>query len=482
MIQTNDKAYSGKWDRIFNTDRFREYSREEVEKIIRTGSLDAQRALSNNYFNKNGFYKRIIIYYATLLKYVGILIPVPAYDKKMTDKSLEKRYYSALDFIERNNVKNFCYNCALKAFINGAYYGVILKLDKKGMVVLDLPSGYCRSRFKDFQDRDIVEFNVKYFDSIADESDRKKALSSYPKFIAKAYEKYQKDKVESQWVYIPADFGICFSLYGNSEGSGTPLFLDVIPATIDYDDAVDLEKERDLEEIRKILVQKIPHLSDGTLLFEPPEAQEMHNGAVGMLRKNGNISVLTTYGDVDAIITKTSSEATTNNLEKMKEQIYSNLGTSSQLFSSTSTSTLEISIKNDLSLVMPLVNKFSIFYTNIVNFLFENSKIKFKYELLPVSYYNEEELLDTHFKMASSGYSFLMPAVVMGISQRDLGNIKTLENDVLKLGEKLIPLATSFTQAGNGEGGAPKKSAEDKAPKTIQNEESLDKQGVTNNG
>ena len=52
------------------------------------------------------------------------------------------------------------------------------------------------------------------------------------------------------------------------------MFLNVIPATIQYDDAVETERERDLEEIRKIIVQKIPHLTDGGLLFEPEEAAE----------------------------------------------------------------------------------------------------------------------------------------------------------------------------------------------------------------
>jgi hypothetical protein len=33
-----------------------------------------------------------------------------------------------------------------------------------------------------------------------------------------------------------------------------PLFLDVIPATLQYEDAVDNEQERELEEIRKIIV------------------------------------------------------------------------------------------------------------------------------------------------------------------------------------------------------------------------------------
>jgi len=44
--------------------------------------------------------------------------------------------------------------------------------------------------------------------------------------------------------------GFCFSFFDDCR----PLFLDIIPASIDYDDAVELNKERDLEEIRKILV------------------------------------------------------------------------------------------------------------------------------------------------------------------------------------------------------------------------------------
>ena len=118
---------------------------------------------------------------------------------------------------------------------------------------------------------------------------------------------------------IPTDIGFCFSFFDD----GRPLFLDVIPAVMDYDAAVDVNKERDLEEIRKIIVQKIPHLTDGTLLFEPDEALEMHRGAVDMMKGNKNISVLTTYADVEAVVSKTSSEASTNALEKSLQNVYS---------------------------------------------------------------------------------------------------------------------------------------------------------------
>jgi hypothetical protein len=47
--------------------------------------------------------------------------------------------------------------------------------------------------------------------------------------------------------------------------------------------------------------------------------------------------------------------------------------------------------------------------------------------------------------MAQSGYSFLIPALASGLQQRDFLNVKDLENDVLKLHEKLIPLSISST-------------------------------------
>ena len=46
-----------------------------------------------------------------------------------------------------------------------------------------------------------------------------------------------------------------------------------------------------------------------------------------------------------------------------------------------------------------------------------------------------------------------MPALALGLSQKDLGNLKDLENNILKLGEKLIPPSTSYTQSASGEDG-----------------------------
>lgn len=452
--------------------QIKEYSREEVVKIINSGSLQAQQQVSRNFFYKDSFYKRIIIYYATLLKYVGILIPNPSAGNELSTPYVQKRYNNALDYLDKIGLPELLTRISMRALIDGCYYGVLQNVSKNDFVILDLPAEYCRSNFRDFHGNDVIEFNVTYFNTIVDEDVRKQALKVYPKVIADHYRRWVKGQVKTPWVKIPTDIGFCFPFTED----GRPLFLDLITATLDYDVAVDVNKERDLEEIRKIIVQKIPHMQDGALLFEPDEAVSMHEGAVGMMAGNKNVSVLTTYADVDAIVSNTSSEASTNMLEKSLQNIYSKAGASSQLFAPTGSQALMTSIRNDIAMMMILGNKYSRFFTFIINSLYANSNINFKYMILPISYYDTSDYIKDTFKLAQSGYSYLIPSLAIGITQKDLVNLKDLENKSLKMIEKLIPLSSAYTQ-GTGEVGRPALANEDKSDKTIQNEQSLDNGG-----
>ena len=471
MVAKNTQAWNDSL-RSYFWRRTREYTPEEVDKIINSSSLTAQQQLSRTYFFKDGLYKRIIFYYATLLKYVGILIPNPTNGNELSTPYILKRYNNALDYIDKLFLPTLFTQFSLRALVDGCYYGVIQSIDKTEFVILDLPAEYCRSNFKDLHGNDIIEFNVMFFDKIIEEDTRKQALKVYPKVIADHYRRWKKGQVQTVWVKIPTDIGFCFPFTDD----GRPFFLDLIPAVMDYDEAVDINRERDLEEIRKIIVQKIPHLADGTLLFEPDEALEMHTGAVGMMKGNKNISVLTTYADVDAVVSKTSSEATTNALEKNLQNVYARASVSGQLFAPTGSQALNTSITNDMALMMVLADKYSHFVTFIINFLFANANINFKYSILPVSWYNVSQYITDTFKLAQSGYSFLLPSIAAGVSQKDLMNLKDLENDVLELSKILLPLQSAYTQSNTGTGqvGRPALPVEEKSPKTIQNEQSLD--------
>lgn len=469
MIATNDKAWDTSFVKNYRGKTYT-YTDEEIERIIERGSVSERLLLSRTYFLQNGFYKRIIMHYATILKYTGLLIPNPAPGKSLSTEFIQKRYHNAIDFVDKLKLNSFFINASLKVLSEGAYYGAIKEVTKNKFAVIDLPTEYCRTRFKDYDGNDLVEFNVLYFNTISNKTDRDIMLSAYPEVISNYYKQYRKKKTIDPWVFLPSDIGICFCFSNPNNG---PILLNIIPAANNYDDTVGIEKERNLEEIRKILVQKVPHLNDGQLLFEPPEAAEMHQGSVNMLKGNKNTSVLTTYNDVTAIMSKTSAETNNNSLEKAANNIYYEAGTSQQIFGSDSNLSLEYALDNDVAFMAPLICKYDNFVTNLVNRFYSNSNIQFSYKILPITFYNYMKFFDSALKAANSGFSFLMPALALGISQKELGNLKDLENNVLKLGEKLIPLTTSYTMSSDAQGGAPIKEGIDKSPKTEQNQESL---------
>ena len=120
--------------------------------------------------------------------------------------------------------------------------------------------------------------------------------------------------------------------------------------------------------------------------------------------------------------------------------------------------------------MMNLANKFAKFVTNIVNVEFANSNINFKYTILPITHHNETKYIDNSYKLATAGYSLIVPALAQGLTQRDLVNV------VLKLTEKLIPPQTAFTQDGeSGGNGRPTKETGEKKDKTLENEKSIEK-------
>lgn len=229
LIATNDTAYQGKWALGKYTKRLKNYTDSEIENIINSGSIETQQELSRNYFFKDGFYREILIYYATLLKYVGILIPHPSFGKNLSDEHIKKKYFQATEYLDRIDIPSLFTNISMEVLITGSYFGLIVQADKKAFAVMDLPTSYCMSRFKDIYGNDVIEFNLSYFDTLFDKDIKKKVLKTYPKEIQAAYKKYSERKID-KWYRMPTEISICFQMF-----DGKPPFLNIIPATLNYD-------------------------------------------------------------------------------------------------------------------------------------------------------------------------------------------------------------------------------------------------------
>lgn len=465
MVATNVNTYTSSLWRWYNHEKTYGYTPEEILSIISSDGATADQAnLSRRFFISNGYYNKIILYYANLLKYVGFLVPNPKQGKPLSANNVTKKYYNALDYVEDTPIQNFCSEWALTVLIEGEYFGYAIN-SKEGLGVIKLPNAYCRTRFKDLQGNDVIEFNVGYFDSITDEDARQVTLDAFPKEVQKAYKKW-KNNNGKQWIILPLSNVLHFYFPYKR-----PLFVSIIPSILTYGSATESELNGLEEEVKKLVVQQIPHLSDGRLLFEPPEAETMHQGTVDMLKHNKNLNVLTTYADVDVVTSSTSKTDTDELLNRMEQNIYSQAGITGQIFASNTSTSLKVSLQNDLALMMYLANQFSDAISQNVNAIYGNGNVKFSYKILPVSYYNEKDYIEESFKLTGSGYSIFIPSIALGISQRDLGNVKELENSIHELHKKMIPLQTSYTQSSDSQSGRPVIPQEEKAGTTVETEE-----------
>lgn len=444
MIATSEDAFQ-KTNNKTTKRRARDFTREDINTIVREGTPVERAALSQYFFETNGLYKRIILHYATFLTYSWVIVPyLKRKNDKITNKKIADAYYSSTDFCTNFQIERKCAIFAKEVLVKGAYYGLVIDVGQNDLVIQDLPFEYCRSRFKDRNDIDIIEFDLDFFKKIRDEKLREEIVKTYPRFIQKAYKKYIANKGE-RWIYIPAEMGIYFSYFEER-----PLFLDLIPLLDDLDDYKDIDKKRKMLALKKILVQQVK--TDGlNLVFEPDEAEAMHEGAVDMLRNNTDLDVLTTYNNVNLLDLNSSDDETTD-VQQVQDLIYESAGLSKEFFFSTTEAGLKYSTYNDLAMMMVLGQRFSHFFTQLLNFKFENSKVRFKFIIIPLSYYNAEDYTSRAREMASFGYSFITPILSTGIDQTSLANLKMLENDLLELDIILKPLQSSYTQSGKAAG------------------------------
>lgn len=466
---------------IFSTyflERFSELNStiQSAKNIIKGNDRIAKRKLSQNFVNISQRYKDFISSTANALKFSYTVVPIQKKGVSLqTTSSLREKYYESLRFMQRTDLPNLGNKILYNAIRDGAYYGLIQTSNKKFFSVIDLPFDFCRTRFKDKNNLPIVEFNTNYFNTINDLEDRKLVLNSYPDFISDAYR--NKNKVK-KWVDIPTNIGIC--IYGNDFN---PLFLSVIPSLIEYEEAKEMDKKRFLKGLKTILSLEFDHTSDGKFIIEPEELVATHNGLVKLLKQgnNDNTTAITSYGNLKSVDIDPSNNETEDFVPNARQEIYSNAGMSAELFSPENSSSLEMSTTVDLGRIMTYAKKISRYLTSYINNTMGSTEQIFKVKILPITRQNEQRWIDNSLKMASSGYSLLLPAIALGFEPLEFLNLKEVENEYFDLVEKLIPPQTSYTNGqsldSTENNGRPQLDALEKTEKTNQNIKSKQKTG-----
>lgn len=422
-----------------------DFTLEEIYDIIRNGQLEEARQLSLYFYRTNGEYKNNIDFLATLPLYDTIVIPVMS--GKGSKAQIIKEFETACKFVENLDVPNTFTHITKEWLKVGIYFGV-LQEDGEKVVIQDLPLDYCRARFKDFNNLNILEFNLRYFESIREEDLRAEALENFPQIVKDAWNNYHELKnTADPWILLPAENGgVCFTHTDDQ----VPMLLSSIPQLKKLEDAVTREEKRDENELYKLLIQKMPTDKDGELTFQLEEVADIHASVASMLQDIDTVDVLTTFGDTNLEDLQNNSAAaeSKDRIDKYRNNAYDALGRSAILFNADGSSSLAYSIKKDEALMISFLNEYETWIKFHLNKRFTRAGLSFDFEFLPTTVFNRQDIQNNYFRAAQYGYSKMFAGVVMGIKQRDQLSLMDFENEFLKMSEKMIPLQSSYTTPG----------------------------------
>ena len=471
-------------------------TKDFVLKALVQNDTYALREISKRFYRMNGIYQKVINYYAYLYRYDWYMVP-EIFSDSVNDDKVIKDFTKALHYLDATNIKKLCGEFALAVLRDGVYYGYAYE-GKNGIIVQDLPWKWCRSRFK-INGIPAIEFDMHFFDTtFPDINYRLRILDLFPDDFKKGYILYKKKKLPADniakeeyghWYLLDSTCAFKFSFFGTND---IPIFVNAIPEIFDLQTTQGIDRQRQLQQLFKIIVQKLPLDKNGDLIFDVDEARDIHNNAVEMLARAIGVDVLTTFADIQAIEVSDANQSTKDEtLNNAERTVYNALGVSKNLFNPEGNLALEKSILQDEGTLRDLVLQFENLFNTIIQKRSANpKKWNFRFYMLLTSQSNYQALAKLYKEQTTIGFSKMLPQIALGQSQSFILNTAFFENQVLYLSEIMIPPLMSSTMSSEDLGnlgnknksqinenqessGRPPKEESELSDKTIQNKEAM---------
>lgn len=402
---------------------------------------------SRFFYKSNGIYKKLCEYIAFMYRYDWYIVPEILDDKTKEEKIL-KDFSKMLNFLDNSYIKKLCGDIALRVLIDGCYYGYLVP-STDSVMIQQLPMDYCRTRYS-VNGMPAIEFNMKYFDTFRDANYRMRVLNLFPDEFKKGYVLFKQGKLQPDYQGDPGGWylltpGLAFKF--NLNNSDIPFFVNVIPLLLDLDAAQDLDRRKQMQQLLKVIIQKLPLDKNGDLIFDVDEARDIHNNAVAMLQRAIGVDVLTTFADVESIDMSDKNTTTTrDDLAKVERTVYNATGISKNIFNTDGNMALEKSILDDESTIRNLLLQFAMFFDRIVQSKnTSKKKYNFRFYLLETTQYNYQALAKLYKEQSQIGHSKMLSQIALGHSQSFILNTAHFENEVLHLTELMIPNLMSST-------------------------------------
>lgn len=450
------------------------YTKDDLRNYIKAPELEANqkvlRKISKFLYNASSQYRLLVNYFTSILTFDHYVRPNAANPKKIKNKkSYEDEYYNFVSFVEKMNLKHEFAKISEVLYRDGVYCGYAHQ-EKNDFFFQQLDTDYCKITYFE-RGMYFISFNLTYFYTYPER------LAMYPQEFRDAYNAVKnniKNKRSTFWYPLKSENTICIKT-DESNWYFLPPFVSTFEAALNISDFKQLDKSETEVGNYKLLFQKIPINEKGDeenkFLLTPNFAQVFHDNIQSDLP--AQVGLITSPMEVTPI-SFDKDQVDKNKVEQVTSQYWSDAGVSQLLFSSSGKSTaasLAKAIMADEAKAFLILNQFQRWVNIYLSNFFE--KKLFSVDFLRISHFNRDEFVKNATEAATYGLgSKAVINAALGNPPSSLYMESFLENEILGLQDKLIPLSSSHTKSGDDKGGRPKSNnpLSESGEKTLEND------------
>lgn len=442
---------------VGQTPSFYLYTRDNLTEFLKNPASNEKniRNAVVYIYGASSHFRRLIQYFSSLSDLSYVVSPHKIDTSTAKPQSIRRNYGKTLNLLSSMDIKNQFSKVLTVCLREDVFYGTMW-VTNDSVIIQQLPSDYCTVAV--VEDNVLnVSFDFSYFDSNA------AYLNTYPEEFKTKYALYQKDRTKMKWQELASPTSFAVKCNTDILNYAIPPFAGLLREIYDIEDYKQLQMSKTELENYALLVMKLGINADGEWEMDYNKAKEFWRNLDGVLPDQVG-SVLSPM-EINKVSFEKAHTADTNNVADAEQSLFSAAGVSSLLFNNekASANALTLSIKADQALTYGIVKSIE----GVINrFLRAQSFGKnFKVTFLDCSPFNRKEVGDAYLKACQLGIPMVSYyCASQGLAQDEMDCMNFLEDEVLGIKGRFIPLKSTSTQSASdsdGETGRPRKDAGD---------------------
>lgn len=392
-------------------------------------------------------FRRLIQYFVSLSDLSYVVSPYRIDTTTAKPATIKRNYRRVLNLLSSMDIKNQFERILTVCLREDVFFGTIWETTDS-TIIQQLPSNYCAISVVE-DNVPNVSFDFSYFDRYGEN------LSLYPEEFTIKYNRYKENITDYKWQELDAPNSFAIKCNKDILNYALPPFAGILREIYDLEDYKQLKLTKEQLENYAILVMTLGIDKDGNWQMDLEKAKEFWRNLDGVLPEE--IGSVLSPMPINKISFERTHAGDVDTIANAEEALFSAAGVSSLLFNNpkASANALLLSIKADQALTYGIVKSIECM---VNRFIHRHGYGKyFKVTFLDVSPFNRKEAGDMYLKACQYG----MPMVSyycasQGLMQDEMDCMNFLEDDVLGIKARFVPLKSSATQsASDNEVGRP---------------------------